>query len=241
MQSLASTVASRPPEKHSGRVPHAERRVQLLDTAREIILCEGVGALNMSALAEAVGVAKPIVYKHFSNAEDVIIALLNEYSQGSIRATAAELRDAETIFAFFDKLVDCLFDYIGKNGAIVRSITNGFSSSAKIDAYFLAIQQRSLRIYRHLLVQQGVAERKAVVAAYAMMEMINTTIPEFASRGDQEDKETFKELVRGVISSLVIGQGTKPEVPLELLDRDIPVRNAGPAEQRPSDGRSLPG
>jgi AcrR family transcriptional regulator len=192
--------------------------VQLLMTAREIIERDGVGALTMSALADAVGVTKPIVYKHFRNSEDVIIEILEQYARGSIQVSRDRVKGAKTIYEFMDRIVESLFDYIRSEGAIVRSITNGFSSSERIDACFLGMQNRSHQVYRHLLEQQGLTEKKAALAAYALMEMISSTIHEFAPKSDAEDTETLKEMVRGALRVLLRGKGKAPHVPEHLLD-----------------------
>jgi AcrR family transcriptional regulator len=198
-------------------VPAAERREQLLKAAREIILRDGVGALNMSALADAVGVTKPIVYKHFQNSEDVIIHILKRYAQGSIDTAAAHVRGAKTIYEFMDGIVESLFEHIKAEGAVARSITNGFSSSERVDAWFLAMQDRFLRVFRHLLQQQGVTEAQSLVGAYALMEMINSTVLEFATKSDHHEKETLKMMVRGALRVLVRGRGAMPKVPRHLL------------------------
>lgn len=194
--------------------------MQLIDTARHMILTEGIGAVTMASLADAVGVTKPIVYKHFSNSEDIIIEILEQYARGSERAVGKATKDAESIREFFDALIESLFFYIKHEGAVIRCITNGFSSSYNIDAYFLKIQRRALRVYRHLLVQQGVELKRAIIAAYALMEMINSTILEFASASDDEDVATLKSMVRATLGSLVSENGVRPGIDPGVLDRD---------------------
>lgn len=209
-----------PNEEPVRRIPAAERREQLLDTARTIILKDGAGALTMSALADAVGVTKPIVYKHFGNSEEVVVEILRRYSQDSIDYTSVRVSGARTIFDFMDKMIDALFDFIKNEGSLVRSITNGFSSSVKVDAYFLEMQRRSLRVYKHLLTQQGVPEKQASLAAYALIEMINSTITEFADQADETDRQTLKQIVRGTLRVLVRGKNVKPVVPIRIIAPD---------------------
>jgi len=117
-----------------------------------------------------------------------------------------------------DRIIDSLFDFIKEEGAVVRSITNGFSSSQNVDACFQDMQGRALRVYRHLLLEQGVPERKATLAAYALMEMINSTITEFAHKSNEEDREMLKEMVRGALRVLIHGKSIKPHVPAHILE-----------------------
>ncbi len=194
-------------------MPGAERRVQLLATAREIILRDGAGALTMSALADAVGVTKPIVYKHFANSEAVIIEILKDHARGSVLFAGDYVKDAQTIFEFFDGIVECLFEYIAREGALLRAITSGFSSNANVEAYFMKMRARSHRVYLDMLLQQGAPERKANVAAYALMEMILVTVSEFAQDSTADERDTLKDMVRGALAALVPEPGVKPVVP----------------------------
>lgn len=200
------------------RLPSAARRAQLLDVARQIILDSGISALTMEALAETAGVTKPIVYRHFENSEDVTVAVLREYASRSIKFTIARVIRVTNLEDFFDKIIDALFDFIRDNGALSRSITSGFSSTPRIDACFQEMQNRALRIYDHLLREQGVPEQRTQIASYALMEMINSTILEFAPRSGPGDRDVLKEMVRGTIRALVGPDSGRPHVPLHLLE-----------------------
>ncbi|MGK4003521.1 TetR/AcrR family transcriptional regulator [Sorangium sp. So ce1036] len=57
------------------RLPKAERREQLLETALAIIREEGTDALTLGRVAERAGVTKPIAYEHFKTRSGLLIAL----------------------------------------------------------------------------------------------------------------------------------------------------------------------
>jgi AcrR family transcriptional regulator len=58
------------------RVAAAVRRVQLLEVAADIVSSGGVRALTVEAVAEKAGVHRPIVYRHFENAEQLLAAVI---------------------------------------------------------------------------------------------------------------------------------------------------------------------
>lgn len=58
------------------RMPHRERGVQLLDTAEALVLGEGIGAVTMQRIADLAKVAKPVVYRHYSNVSALLLAVL---------------------------------------------------------------------------------------------------------------------------------------------------------------------
>lgn len=82
------------------RLPKAERRGQLLDTALAIVREQGTDALTLGYLAERAGVSKPIAYEHFGTRSGLLIALYRQIDarQGEIWArdferTPKRLRD----------------------------------------------------------------------------------------------------------------------------------------------------
>lgn len=174
----------------------------------------------MEALAEAAGVTKPIVYKHFSNSEDVTVAVLDEYALKSIEYTLDRVKGARDLGVFFDLVIDGLFDYVRENGALSRRITNGFSSTPRIDARFQEMSNRARRIYSYLLEEQGLPASRADLVGYAMMEMINSTILEYAERATPDDRTTLKEMVRGAMKALIGDVAREPKVPDHLLRTD---------------------
>jgi len=211
-------------------MPRAERRAQLLGTAREIIQNGGIGALTMSALADKSGASKPVVYEHFANSEAVAIELLNEFYRNIIELSLERLANPETIFDYFDIIVDLMFDYYYQERVLVRMITNGFSASSEVNAYYLEQQEHSHAVYMELLLQQGIPERVAQVAAYALQELIGSTVQEFAGTENQVERETVKRLVSGMVHGLVSERGSKPLLPRKLLDI---ILNAGELHRLP--------
>ena len=74
------------------KLPKAERRDQLLDTALTIVREEGTDALTLGHLAERAGVSKPIAYEHFGTRSGLLIAL---YERIDDRQVAALLQALE--------------------------------------------------------------------------------------------------------------------------------------------------
>ena len=59
----------------SRRLPRAERRRQLLETALAVVREEGADRLTLGRLAERSGVSKPVVYDHFETRSVLLIEL----------------------------------------------------------------------------------------------------------------------------------------------------------------------
>ncbi len=216
---VQASAAAPAPRPRSKRMRRSDRRAQLLGVAREIVRTGGFGALTMAALAEQSGASKPVVYEHFENSEAVAIALLGEDFAANIRHSVGRIGNPDTLFDYFDQVIDALFEHYGAEHPLIRSITNGFSASSEVNAFYLEQQHRALEVYRELLRQQGIDGEVGRVTAYALSTMIQATVIEYA-RGDdvEQQRATLKRLVEGVLRSVIPGEGRKPQIPTAILD-----------------------
>ena len=86
-----------------GRLSKAERRLQLLDTARLIVREEGADRLTLAHLAVRAGVSKPVTYEHFETRTGLLIELYRWIDTERITAFRVAMaqgsRPAEEAFA----------------------------------------------------------------------------------------------------------------------------------------------
>lgn len=78
----------------SKKMPKAERRAQLLETARKMVRENGTDALSLGALADRAGVSKPITYNHFETRSGLMIELYRRINERQVRATEDALAEA---------------------------------------------------------------------------------------------------------------------------------------------------
>jgi AcrR family transcriptional regulator len=84
------------------------RREQLLDVVLELICIDGVGAVNIDAVARRADVTRPVVYNHFTDSDDMLRACLDREEQRAL----AQLADAvpgpgtENLVSAFHHLFD---------------------------------------------------------------------------------------------------------------------------------------
>lgn len=80
-------------------------RDTLLDLSRQIADAEGIDAVNIRAIAKRAGVATGTVYNYFSNKDEILLALTEEYW----RQTLAEMRNAVTSDSFCGQLQEIFY------------------------------------------------------------------------------------------------------------------------------------
>lgn len=61
------------------RLPRSERRLQLLDAARQVFVASGYHQAAMDDIAERAGVSKPVLYQHFPGKLELYLALLDSH------------------------------------------------------------------------------------------------------------------------------------------------------------------
>ncbi len=199
-------------------MPRAERRTQLLSVARGIIRKKGIGGLTMSGLAEAAGASKPVVYEHFENAEAVAVALLENYFETMIDLVAARTANAQTLDEYLSIAIDTQFEYHRKDKLVVRSMTNGHSSSERLNEAYLKLRDSSVETLEELIRQQGASPEASSVAGYVLWDVITGAVFEFGMRPDGEAaQENLKRMVLGAIHAIVPESRTKPVTPAKIL------------------------
>lgn len=71
------------------RLSAAERREQLLDVTKQIVVEHGFHAVSMEAVARAAGITRPIVYGHFGDLTGLLEALVERESTRALTQLAA--------------------------------------------------------------------------------------------------------------------------------------------------------
>ena len=98
----------------SARLPREARREHFLDVAAVLVAEGGVDAVTMEGVAAAAGVSKGLGYAYFTNADDLLRALLERELgklgsriQAAVRETEGyESRTRAAIHAWFDALTE---------------------------------------------------------------------------------------------------------------------------------------
>lgn len=66
------------------RLPRAQRREQLLETAKSAFSTSGFAGTSMEDIAVAAGVTKPVIYQHFDSKEAIFLAVIERIGEGML-------------------------------------------------------------------------------------------------------------------------------------------------------------
>ena len=134
------------------KLPKAERRDQLLDTALAIVREEGTDALTLGHLAERAGVSKPIAYEHFGTRSGLLIALYERIDDRQVAAllealerTPRRLEDVARVMS--DAYMTCYLTV----GSEAHAITAALSGDGQMEAFHQRLLDRYVAFYQEAL------------------------------------------------------------------------------------------
>jgi AcrR family transcriptional regulator len=91
---ITAPTPGRQRRTYAPRVPAAQRRTQLLDAALRLVVTRGHNAVTMDAVAEQVGVTKPVIYGQFASRGELLAALLRREQEAALLQLRAVLPDS---------------------------------------------------------------------------------------------------------------------------------------------------
>lgn len=112
------------------RMDRNARREQLLSVAADIVSSGGVRSLTMEAVATKAGVHRPVVYRHFANAEELLKAVVDQELSTLSSATDAAVDGIEGLEPRLRAAVSAWMDQFARaaslmNTALVKLPTTG--------------------------------------------------------------------------------------------------------------------
>jgi len=132
---VAKTEAS-PEVDRPTRMPRQERRVSLLDAAREVFTTKGYHASAMDDIAEAAGVSKPVLYQHFESKLDLYLALLDQSCESLVLIVQQAIDSTEHNADRVVAAMGAFYEFVSSTSGEFRFV---FESDLTGDA---AVQQR---------------------------------------------------------------------------------------------------
>lgn len=132
----------------SRRLPKAERRRQLLDTALAMVREEGADRLTLGHLAARAGVSKPVAYDHFESRSGLLIELyrwidterVNAFRDGLVRRNPSAEEAVEELAAAY---IDCAADTTDEFHAVGAAL----AGSEEKAAVFQELLENSVQMF----------------------------------------------------------------------------------------------
>jgi AcrR family transcriptional regulator len=198
------TAANPGPE---GRLSHVDRHDALLDTAAALLEEGGASAVTMEAVAAHAGVSRPLVYKHFTNRDALMVALFRRESEAFDAEVVEALRGARGLEEVIRTSAEAIIDGFARRRRVLRPLLYGESMNAGLREAQQERTRRNHGWYRDLVVaERGIAPEDADTAVTVLFGGLVALIGASRARlqGDERRHlvDTYVEMVMGGLDRL---------------------------------------
>jgi AcrR family transcriptional regulator len=167
------------------RLPAAERRRQLLDSATVVFASSGLHAASMNDVAGAAGVTKPVLYQHFGSKRELYLALLRDIGDQLREAVAKAVVEAPGPRQQVERGFAAFFTWVGEH-------TDGFSvlfaGETRRDPEFAReverVEQEMAETIAELIVVTGLTAERRNLLAYGIVGIAETTARHWLANGN---------------------------------------------------------
>ena len=104
------------------------RRQQLLDTAAEILVADGVDAVTMESIAQRAGASKSLAWAYFANVEDVLRSLHERELDGLFQRVEDATDEAHDFEGRMRAAVHAYFEIVAERGALLATLDAALGS-----------------------------------------------------------------------------------------------------------------
>lgn len=157
------------------RLPAAQRREQLLDTAVALFAERGFGGSTTADLAKAAGVTEPIIYRHFASKKDLFIAVIDRTSERTIETWDRQLRSARDSAHRLRRLIGANPMVTDRGRGIYRVIVQAMMEIQDPDVLG-AIQRHIRKLHQFVSAEVERAQGEGIVSRYYTPEITAWTL-----------------------------------------------------------------
>ncbi len=185
------------------------KRQRVLDEARRLFFALGYHSATMEAIADAVGMGKPFLYRHFRNKLELLVALYDHaiaMSEDALdRALAARLDADETIRMFVRNYLAVVVTHREIVAIFFRESLNVPPEKLReINRHKAAFDRKLTAVIRDGIKVGSFHVTDARVAAFAVVGMVNWCYQWYRETGSStpaELGEMFADFALGILKS----------------------------------------
>jgi AcrR family transcriptional regulator len=192
------------------RLAASDRREQLLDSVARQILAEGLDAVTMDSAAVAAGVSKALVYRHFADRDDLLVAVLSREIERLRRSTEAAVREAADFRGEMGAALPVFFEVGARGSGLLETLVHTTHLGRPLRrlrrAYVDASEEHWARRAAEVF---GLPRRSSLIAAAVFLGGLGG-LGDFMRRRRiprAEVERVFAELVEGGLEGMARGRG----------------------------------
>jgi AcrR family transcriptional regulator len=146
-----------------------QRREALLDAAIEVVRVEGPG-VSMDQIAQACGITKPVVYRHFGDREGLVTAMALRFVAELIGELAPQLASDAPPQELLRSTIDSYLQLIERDTNLYRFLST--NEPGKRDLLAGLIAEEVAAVLERLMIDAGADTTAARPYAYGLVGMV---------------------------------------------------------------------
>jgi AcrR family transcriptional regulator len=175
------------------RLSASARRQQLLDTAASLLTREGIDGLQLTRIAAAAGVTRPIVYKYFPSRQALIMGVLEDL-EGELGRRFAEVFSqplSGDLAESARKFIDAVCDAIEAKGVGSWELLASRGPDPDVARLAHAIHARLLAPWHARIAQAtGITRREAQTASRMLVAAARAALEEWYTGATTRERAT---------------------------------------------------
>ncbi len=171
------------------RLPAAERRQQLIETALTMFSERGLHGTSMDDIADAAGVTKPVLYQHFDSKRALFLELLDDVGRHLLRAITQATADAASPREQVETGLTAYFQFVADHHA---SFVLLFGDGSRRDEEFAAAVahvEETIADFVAALINAGLDDEHRQLLAHAIVGMAESASRRWVASGATEPAE----------------------------------------------------
>jgi AcrR family transcriptional regulator len=188
----------------SVRLAAADRRDALIDAATALIASGDVEAVSIESVAEAAGVSRPLVYKHFANRAEILTAVYDRESTLLTREIATSVAAAETLESKLRAYVAGCLRAEAERGATFAALRSAGVRNESLRDRQHERDRQTVRYFGSLASEEyGLEPRKAREAMSVLLGAITAVLAQWRVRPTKDHASVLEEIyVRMAVGGL---------------------------------------
>ena len=151
------------------RLAHADRREALLDAALDLVAAGDVDAISIESVADRAGVSRALLYKHFANRTDILIALYLREGARLHEELSAKVLAADTLEGMYRALFRGSVRAAEERGRIFEGLRAAAGMNSQLREVQRSRDRQTVAFYTDHAVREFHLPQEEAEAATAML------------------------------------------------------------------------
>ncbi|WP_010525175.1 TetR/AcrR family transcriptional regulator [Nesterenkonia sp. F] len=193
---MTDDVLPAPAPQRARRLPRAQRRSQLLDSALQVFVAKGYHSTSMDDIAEVAEVSKPVLYQHFPGKHELFLDLLETHLGQLEEMLVAALSSTDDNKERVTATMTAFYEFISREDEAYRLLlTSGMDNDeaveSRLDRFFDRVAGRIAEV---IVDDTGQPMAEATLLGHGLIGMVTAAARHWSRLSERPDLDVSSQL-----------------------------------------------